>query len=99
MGVPLNISHVNVGQKSFASLTQPSRRNGAEMLTTFRTFSGWRIAHCIATPPIPEKSIVSSIERKKAVVFIVGFQPFHSEPQIHIVLPLQVFQCLYLLEI
>ena len=25
IGVPLNISHVNFGQKSFASLTQPSR--------------------------------------------------------------------------
>src|SRR5689334_472177 len=50
IGVPLKISHVNVGQKSFASLTHPSRLIGAEMLTTFRTFSGWRIAHCIAVP-------------------------------------------------
>ena len=31
----------------------PCRRGGTldEMTTTFRTLSGWRIAHCIATPP------------------------------------------------
>ena len=28
----MNTSHVNVGQKSFASLTHPSRRIGAEIL-------------------------------------------------------------------
>ena len=31
--------------------TPPSRRIMDEMTTTFRTLSGWRIAHCIATPP------------------------------------------------
>ena len=36
---------------SSASLTMPSRRNVDEMTTTFRTLSGWRIAHCIATAP------------------------------------------------
>jgi len=49
-GVPFIISTLKFGQKSFASLTQPSRRIGCEMLTTFRTFSGWRIAHIIAVP-------------------------------------------------
>ena len=32
-------------------LDQPSWRNMDEMMTTLRTLSGWRIAHCIATPP------------------------------------------------
>src|SRR5262245_24249890 len=51
MGDPLKASAVSFGNRSIASLTMPSRRNVDEMTTTFRTLSGWRIAHCIATPP------------------------------------------------
>jgi hypothetical protein len=50
-GEPLKFSDVSCGNMSSASLTQPSWRNEAEMLTTLLTFSGWRIAHYIATPP------------------------------------------------
>jgi hypothetical protein len=47
MGEPLKASGVSLGNASSASWTQPSWRNTAEMLTTLRTFSGWRIAlHC-----------------------------------------------------
>ncbi len=50
-GEPLNNSGVSFVIASSPSLTKPSLRNLPEMLTTLRTFSGWRIAHCIATPP------------------------------------------------
>jgi pimeloyl-ACP methyl ester carboxylesterase len=49
MGEPLKASAVSFGKASSASLTMPSRRNVDEMTTTFRTLSGCRIAHCIAT--------------------------------------------------
>ena len=51
MGEPLKSSAVSFGMLSAASLTMPSRRNVDEMTTTFRTLSGWRTAHCIATSP------------------------------------------------
>ena len=51
MGEPLNASAVRCGKASPASLTQPSWRIAAEMLTTLRTFSGCRMAHFMATPP------------------------------------------------
>src|SRR6516165_11840960 len=51
IGEPLNASGVSLANASSASLTQPSWRKAAEMLTTLRTFFGWRIAHCNATAP------------------------------------------------
>ncbi len=50
-GEPLKASAVSFEIASRASAIMPSRRSVDEMMTAFRTLSGWRIAHYIATLP------------------------------------------------
>src|SRR5688500_19904206 len=49
IGEPLKASAVRLERASTPSLTHPSRRSTAEMLTTLRTLSGWRIEQFSAT--------------------------------------------------